>query len=65
MTNEKHIEGIKIVRIRSDHENESDNASFCKLCEEYDIFHEFSAPKTAEQNGVVERKNRSLQKMAR
>ena len=27
--------------------------------------HEFSAPKTPEQNGVVERKNRTLQEMAR
>ncbi|XP_062073656.1 uncharacterized protein LOC133777911 [Humulus lupulus] len=39
----------KIVRIRSDH----------------GISHEFSAPKTPEQNGVVERKNRTLQEMAR
>ncbi|XP_012850949.1 PREDICTED: uncharacterized protein LOC105970659 [Erythranthe guttata] len=29
------------------------------------ISHEFSAPKTPQQNGVVERKNRTLQEMAR
>ncbi|KAK0594167.1 hypothetical protein LWI29_011156 [Acer saccharum] len=29
------------------------------------ISHEFSAPRTPQQNGVVERKNRVLQEMAR
>jgi len=29
------------------------------------IFHNFFAPKTPQQNGVVERKNRSLKELAR
>jgi len=29
------------------------------------IFHEFSYPKTPQQNEVIERKNRTLQEMAR
>ena len=29
------------------------------------ILHNFSAPRTPQQNGVVERKNRSLEKLAR
>ena len=33
--------------------------------EENGIMHEFSAPKTPQQNGVVERKNRSLIEAAR
>lgn len=65
MTTKKYIEGIKIVRIRSDHEKELKNVSFSKFSEKCGIFHEFSAPKTPEQNDVVERKNRSLQEIAR
>jgi len=35
------------------------------LCEKHGIIHEFSSPKTPQKNGVVERKNRTLQEMAR
>src|SRR4030043_400679 len=35
------------------------------FCEEHGIIHEFSSPRTPQQNGVVERKNRSLQEIAR
>jgi len=38
------------------------NISFCK---KLGIFHNFSAPRTSQQNGVVERKNRSLEELAR
>ena len=38
---------------------------FEKFCEENRIMHNFSAPRTLQQNGVVERKNRSLEKLAR
>lgn len=31
----------------------------------YDICYDFYAPKTSKQNGIVERKNRIVQKMAR
>ena len=35
------------------------------FCEKYGIQHSFSAPRTPEQNGVVERKNRALKEIAR
>ena len=35
------------------------------FCEKHGIAHEFSSPKTPQQNGVLERKNRSLQELAR
>ena len=35
------------------------------FCEKHGIIHEFSSPRTPQQNGVVERKNRSLQEMPR
>ena len=38
---------------------------FEKFCEENGIMHNFSAPRTPQQNGVVERKNRSLEELAR
>ena len=34
-------------------------------CNEHGLSHNFSAPKTPQQNGVVERKNRTLEEMAR
>ena len=63
--NEKDINIGKIVRIRSDHGKEFENTIFAKFYDKHDIAHEFSAPKTLQQNGVVERKNRTLQEMAR
>lgn len=47
-----------INRIRSDHGGEFENHRFQKYCEKHGIHHEFSAPKTLQQNGVAERKNR-------
>ncbi|KFK33801.1 hypothetical protein AALP_AA5G062200 [Arabis alpina] len=55
--------GIK--RIRSDHGGEFENGTMKAFCEDHDISHQFSAPWTPQQNGVVERKNRTLQEMAR
>ena len=54
-----------ISRIRSDHGTEFENSSFQSFCNENGIKHEFSAPKTPQQNGVVERKNQVVQEMAR
>ena len=62
LQNEK---GVPIVRIRSDHGKEFENAKFEAFCNEYGIKKEFSATKTPQQNGVVERKNRVIQEMAR
>lgn len=38
---------------------------FTEFCENKGITQEFSSPKTPQQNGIVERKNRTLQEMAR
>jgi transposase InsO family protein len=54
-----------IVRIRSDHGKEFENAKFFEFCEFEGITHEFSSPITPQQNGVVEWKNRTLQESAR
>ncbi|KAK2382366.1 putative mitochondrial protein [Trifolium repens] len=56
---------LKILRIRSDHGGEFENEPFATFCEDHGIIPEFSAPRTPQQNGDVERKNRSLQEMAR
>ncbi len=47
---------LTIKRIRSDHGGEFENSKFANFCNECGIKHEFSAPKTPQQNGVVERK---------
>ena len=57
--------GVLIVKIRSDHGKEFENAKFDTFCNEHGIKKEFSAPKTPQQNGVVERKNWVIQEMAR
>ena len=54
LQNEK---GVSIVKIRSNHGKEFENARFDSFCEKNGIKKEFSAPKTPQQNGVVERKN--------
>ena len=61
----KNEKGIPIVKIRSDHGKELENAKFEAFCNEHGIKKEFLAPKTPQQNGVVERKNRVIQEMAR
>ena len=48
-----------IGSIRSDHGGEFQNQKFSKFCEKLGILHNFSASRTPQQNGVVERKNRS------
>ena len=57
--------GIPLKRIRSDRGREFDNSNFLEFFHSLGIKHEFSAPRTPQQNGVVERKNRVLQEMAR
>ena len=54
-----------IVSIRSDHGGEFENKDFKELCEEKGNDHNFTAPRTPQQNGVVERKNRVLTEMTR
>ncbi|KAK0573378.1 hypothetical protein LWI29_007216 [Acer saccharum] len=64
LQNEMNSNIRSIKRIRSDHGREFENATFETFCG-LGISHEFSAPRTPQQNGVVERKNRVLQEMAR
>ena len=52
--------GVSIVKIRSDHVKEFENARFDSFCEKNGIKKEFSAPKTPQQIGVVDRKNRVI-----
>ena len=54
LQNEK---GVLIVKIKSYHGKEFENAKFEAFCNEHGIKMEFSAPKTPQQNGVVERNN--------
>jgi hypothetical protein len=54
-----------VKKIRSDNGSEFKNLQVEEFLEEEGIKHEFSAPYTPQQNGVVERKNRMLIDMAR
>ena len=57
--------GCRISTIKSDHGGEFQNERFEKFCEKQGIKDNFSAPRTPQQNGVVERKNKSLEELAR
>ena len=57
--------GIKIKHIRSDNGIEFKNIGLDTYLDTLGITHEFSAPYTSRQNGIVERKNRTLIVMAR
>ncbi|PNY10358.1 retrotransposon-related protein, partial [Trifolium pratense] len=57
--------GCEIVRVRSDHGKEFENSKFVDFCASKGILQEFSSPGTPQQNGVVERKNRTIQESAR
>ncbi|GJR50184.1 retrovirus-related pol polyprotein from transposon TNT 1-94 [Tanacetum coccineum] len=58
--------GCSIVSIRTDHGREFDNeVQFGEFCNANGITHNFSAPRTPQSNGVVEKKNRTLQEMSR
>ncbi|XP_021721230.1 uncharacterized protein LOC110688773 [Chenopodium quinoa] len=59
------ISSHSIVHLRSDHGTEFENSRFDEFCRENGMNHNFSAPRTPQQNGVVERKNRTLKEMAR
>jgi transposase InsO family protein len=56
---------LKVKKIRSDNRSEFKNLQVEEYLEEEGIKHEFSAPYTPQQNGVVERKNMTLIDMAR
>ena len=56
---------LKIDRIQSDHGKEFENSYMKSFHTRLGISQEFSAPITPQQNGVVERKNRAIQEMAK
>jgi hypothetical protein len=56
---------LRIKKIRSNNETEFKNSQIEGFLEEEGIKHEFSSPYTPQQNGIVERKNRTLLDMAR
>jgi len=51
--------------MKSDHGGEFQNEKLDRFCNKLGIKHNFSAPRTPQQNGVVERKNWSLEELAR
>ncbi|KAJ9557983.1 hypothetical protein OSB04_012597 [Centaurea solstitialis] len=55
----------KVKKLRSDNGTEFQNAKLQSFLEDVGISHNFSAVRTPQQNGVVERKNRTLVEAAR
>ena len=53
------------MKIRSDNGSEFKNSHIDDYCDEHGIKHELSSTYTPEQNGVVERKNKTLITLAR
>ena len=56
---------LTLVNYRSDHRGEFENYDFEMFCNENGFGHNFSTPKTFQQNGIVERKNGTLKENAR
>ena len=56
---------LKMKKVRSDNGSEFRNTRVEESCVEKGIKHEFSTKYTPEQNGLVERKNRTMIDMAR
>jgi len=57
--------GHSLVCLRFDHGTEFENSRFIDFCNEHGVEHNFSTLRTPQQNGVVERKNRTLEDMTR
>ena len=55
----------RMQKIRSDNGKEYTNEIFDKFCEEAGIEHQLTTPYSPQQNGVSERKNRSIMEMTR
>jgi transposase InsO family protein len=57
--------GFEIQKLRSDNGGEYTSKAFKQFCEQHGIERQFSTPYTPQQNGVAERKNRTLFESAR
>ncbi|BBN68038.1 transposable element gene, partial [Prunus dulcis] len=57
--------GFKVKCVRSDRGGEFTSSEFSKLCEEGGIQRQLTTAYTPQQNGVVERKNRTVVEMAK
>ena len=57
--------GTVIARIKSDHGREFENTKLATFYNDQGTHQEFLSPKTPQQNGIVERKNKVVQEMAR
>ena len=57
--------GFKWKHLRSDHGKEFQNSKFDEFFSNEGLDHNFSASRTPQQNGVVERQNGTLDDMAR
>jgi transposase InsO family protein len=57
--------GLRIKKIRSDNGTKFKNSQIEGFLEEEGFKHEFSSPYTPHQNGVMDRKNRTLLDMVR
>ena len=49
--------------IKGDHSGDFENHDFKFFCNNFGIGHKFSSPRTLQQTGVIERKNRPIQEM--
>ncbi|GKC41313.1 retrovirus-related pol polyprotein from transposon TNT 1-94 [Tanacetum coccineum] len=61
----KNQNDIKVKQLKTDNGTEFRNSILVNFCDEIGISQNFSSPYTLEQNGVVERKNRTLIEAAR
>ena len=57
--------GVVMQAIRTNNGTEYNFERFNNFCEEASIEHQLTAPYTPQQNGVVERKNRTIMEMTR
>nr|GEV49336.1 retrovirus-related Pol polyprotein from transposon TNT 1-94 [Tanacetum cinerariifolium] len=57
--------GVKVKTLRTDRGVEFNSKAFTKYCDDTGLKHHFTAPYSPQQNGVMERRNRSVIEMAR
>nr|GEW32407.1 retrovirus-related Pol polyprotein from transposon TNT 1-94 [Tanacetum cinerariifolium] len=65
MRTESHAGSRKLKILRTDRGGEFLSKEFSRFCDEYGIKRELTVPYTPEQNGIAERKNRTIVEMAR